>query len=237
MDFLPDCLLGCDALLHERLALGFSTVNFNASERITANHKGSLAVYHSRGAWDEATKDWTYHGGDLNVSTPVFTGQAGSINHIRAGGNIHAVRPEGADYVPPDAAIAAQSLGAELKLDAGRYLNFDSAVLLPSGKLTLTAQGDVILRDGAQIDMAGRPIRFFDVSKYSWGGDVILNSRSGNVIQDAASLIDLSAPQNRAGKLTALAMALVRIRTQLREDAVIGIVFTSSTNRSCSSAV
>lgn len=191
---------------HERLALGFSTVNLNASERITANHKGSLAVYHSRGAWDEATKDWTYYGGDLNFSTPVFTGQAGSINHIRAGGNIHAVRPEGADYVPPDAATAAQSLGAELKLDAGRYLNFDSAVLLPSGKLTLTAQGDVMLRDGAQIDMAGRPIRFFDVSKYSWGGDVILNSRSGNVIQDAASLIDLSAQQNRAGKLTALAM-------------------------------
>src|SRR5690606_24638047 len=95
---------------HERLALGFSTVNFNASEHITANHKGSLAVYHSRGAWDEAAKDWTYHGGDLNFSTPVFTGQAGSINHIRVGGNINAVRPEGADYVPPDAATAAQSL-------------------------------------------------------------------------------------------------------------------------------
>ncbi|XOT95690.1 hypothetical protein ACMTAU_21970, partial [Alcaligenes pakistanensis] len=68
------------------------------------------------------------------------------------------------------------------------------------------AQGDVMLRDGAQIDMAGRPISFFDVSKYSWGGDVILDSRRGNVIQDAASLIDVSAQQNRAGKLTALAM-------------------------------
>lgn len=191
---------------HDRLALGFGTVNFNASERITANHKGSLSVYHSRGAWDESAKDWTYYGGDVNFSTPLFTGQAGSVNHIRAGGSINAVRPEGANYVQPDAATAAQSLGAELKLDAGSYLNFDSAVLLPSGKLILTAQGDVMLRDGAQIDMAGRPIRFFDVSKYSWGGDVILNSRGGNVVQDAASLIDLSAQQNRAGKLTTLAM-------------------------------
>lgn len=191
---------------HDRLALGFATVNLNASERITANHKGALSVYHSRGAWDETAKDWTYYGGDLNFSTPVFTGQAGSVNHIRAGGSINAVRPEAGNFVSPDAAIAAQSLGAELKLDAGTFLNFDTAVLLPSGKLTLMAQGDVLLRDGAQIDMAGRPIRFFDVSKYSWGGDLTLNSLRGNVIQDAASLIDLSAQQNRAGKLSALAM-------------------------------
>ncbi|WP_189392625.1 filamentous haemagglutinin family protein [Alcaligenes pakistanensis] len=199
--------------MHDRLALGFGSVNFNASERITANHKGSLSVYHSRGAWDEAAKDWTYHGGDLNFSTPVFTGQAGSVNHMRAGGSINAVRREGAGYVVPDAATAVQALGAELKLDAGTFLNWDSAVLLPSGKLVLSAQGDVMLRDGAQIDMAGRPISFFDVSKYSWGGELTLDSRRGNVIQDAASLIDVSAQQNRAGKLTALAMdGLVDLR-------------------------
>ena len=33
----------------DRLALGFSTVNLAASDRITANHKGSLSVYQSQG--------------------------------------------------------------------------------------------------------------------------------------------------------------------------------------------
>jgi len=62
---------------HERLALGFASVDLNAGERITANHKGALAVYQSRGAWDDTAKAWTYSGGDLNLSTPLLTGQAG----------------------------------------------------------------------------------------------------------------------------------------------------------------
>ena len=40
----------------DRLALGFSEVALNASERVTANNRGTLAVYRSQGAWDDASK-------------------------------------------------------------------------------------------------------------------------------------------------------------------------------------
>ncbi|GGB95598.1 hypothetical protein GCM10007205_01040 [Oxalicibacterium flavum] len=192
---------------HDRLALGFAGVDLHASERITANHKGSLAVYESRGGWDAAAKTWTYSGGDLNISTPLLTGQAGSVNGIKAGGTIAVIAPQGARSPLPDNATLADALGAELSLDAGRSLTLDTAVLLPSGKLTLSAQNDVTLEDGAQLDLAGRRITFFDVSKYSWGGNVTLDSRQGNVVQHAASSIDLSAANNRGGKLTVLALA------------------------------
>ncbi|MEI2417414.1 filamentous hemagglutinin family protein [Orrella sp. JC864] len=191
---------------HARLALGFANVDLNAGERITANHKGDLAVYQSRGPWDDTAKAWTYGGGNLNINTPLVTGQAGSVNAIKAGGAIAIAARAGSAVPLADSAMLAEALGAELALDAGTHLVLDTAVLLPSGKLTLSAQDDVSLQDGAQLDLAGRKIDFFDVGKYSWGGDVALSSRHGNVVQHAASTIDLGAEYNRAGKLTVLAL-------------------------------
>ncbi|WP_219210921.1 filamentous haemagglutinin family protein [Variovorax boronicumulans] len=191
---------------HDRLVLGFDSVHLNASERITANHKGSLAVYRSQGDWDDAAQACHYSGGDLHLLTPLLTGHAGSVNTLKAGGAITAKAPAGSASPLPDNATLADALGATLSLDAGRGLTLDTAVLLPSGKLGLSAGDDVRLDDGAQLDLAGRKIDFFDVSSYSWGGEVKLDSRSGNVTQAAASRIDLSAQQNRAGRLTAIAV-------------------------------
>lgn len=70
---------------YQRLALGFATVNLAASERITANHKGSLAVYQSQGEY-RAGSGYAYSGGDLNLITPLLTGEAGSRNSLLAGG-------------------------------------------------------------------------------------------------------------------------------------------------------
>lgn len=191
----------------DRLALGFAQVNLNARERITANQSGSLAVYQSRGAWDTAAKGYTYSGGALNISTPLMTGDAGSVNRISAGGDIRVSAPTGASAPAPTNAALAGALGAELALDSrGGSLLLDTAVLLPSGKLSLSAQGDVGLTDAAKLDLAGRKIDFFDVSKYSWGGDVLLESRAGNISQTAGSTVDLSAKNNRAGKLSAIAL-------------------------------
>ncbi|NMG33633.1 filamentous hemagglutinin N-terminal domain-containing protein [Azoarcus sp. TTM-91] len=188
---------------HERLALGFTSLHLNASERVTATHRGSLAVYQSQGAWDPVAKAYSHSGGDLFISTPLLTGGAGSINKIAAGGDIHV---SGTGAPAPDNAALAGSLGAELGLDSrGGSLVLDTAVLLPSGKLSLSAQDDVLLADGSQLDLAGRKIDFYEVSKYSWGGDVTLDSRGGDVRQDEAARIDLSAQYNRAGKLTAQA--------------------------------
>ncbi|MBX9800086.1 MAG: filamentous hemagglutinin family protein [Burkholderiaceae bacterium] len=188
---------------YDRLALGFANVNLSASERVTANHKGSLSVYQAQGAY-ESGKGFQYSGGNLNISTPLLTGAAGSVNNITAGGNINVVAPTTTTAV--DSKVANDALGAELSLH-GNNVSVASKVVLPSGKLKLIADEDLILTDAAHIDLAGRKIVFHDLDKYSWGGDVILESRNGDIVQAAGSTIDLSAAYNKAGSLTAVALA------------------------------
>lgn len=181
----------------DRLALGFANVNLSASERLTANHKGSLAVYQNQGAYDAKT-GYAYSGGNLNILTPLLTGEAGSVNHITAGG---AVNVAGTTAKPG----TVSGLGGELSFK-GQRLNLASAVVLPSGKLTLSATDDLTLADEALIDVAGRAITFNDVTRYSAGGEVILQSRNGNIRQADGSSIDLSARNNQAGRLSAVAL-------------------------------
>ena len=64
------------------MALGFATVNLNAAQRITANHRGSLSVYQSQGVYVEGS-GYAYQGGNLNLYTPLITGEAGSVNRVR----------------------------------------------------------------------------------------------------------------------------------------------------------
>jgi len=190
----------------DRLALGFAGVHLNASGRVTANQKGSLSIFETQGAWNADTRSYARSGGELFINTPLLTGAAGSVNTITTGGDLH-VTGNGAPVAPDNATLAA-ALGAEIALDSrDGSLLLDTAVLLPSGKLRLAAQGDVRLADGAQLDLAGRRIAFFDTAKYSWGGDVLIDSRQGDVQQDSGAKISLAAQNNRAGTFTAHAAA------------------------------
>ncbi|MDM0089992.1 MULTISPECIES: filamentous hemagglutinin family protein [unclassified Variovorax] len=182
-----------------RLALGFADVRLTASDRITSNHKGSLSVYQSQGAYDAAT-GYAYSGGNLTIDAPLVTGEAGSIQRITAGGDLRVTRT-----APAIASAADAALGAELRL-AGRDVRIDSTLALPTGKLVITAQNELTLTGRAQLDLAGRKIDFNDVSKYSWGGDLTLESLAGNVRQAEGSVIDLSAQNNRAGTLKVVAL-------------------------------
>ncbi|MDW3715734.1 MULTISPECIES: filamentous haemagglutinin family protein [unclassified Pseudomonas] len=189
------------ATIRDRLAVGFANVNLNASERVTANHKGGLSVYQRQDGYVTG-KGFQYSGGNLTISTPVMTGGAGSVNRITAGGDIRVSAPNGS-AVP---SIGGDALGAELSL-SGRNLLLEGAVVLPSGKLSLKAEAQLSLTDAARIDLAGRKVTFNDVNKYSWGGDLILESRNGDIRQAAGSVIDLSATNNQAGSLKATALA------------------------------
>ena len=181
----------------DRLILGFTDANMNASQRITANYTGSLSVYQRQGAFDPIS-GFAYTGGNLNILTPLMTGEAGSINRITAGGNIDI-------SASPGTYKEVKGVGAELSLK-GDSIRVASAVVLPSGKLTLDARGNLVLTDDAQIDVSGRAIAFNDVTKYSAGGEVLLQSRTANVLQAAGSTINLSATHNQAGKLRAVAV-------------------------------
>jgi filamentous hemagglutinin family protein len=199
-----------------RMTLGFANVHLNASERITANHKGSLAVHQSQGAY-EAGKGFAYSGGNLTLRTPLLTGEAGSVNRISAGGALTVVAPASGAAAVDAAAIDA--LGAELLL-AGRSVRIDTSVVLPSGKLTVSADEALILGAASRLDLAGRKVQINDVGKYSWGGDVTLESRHGNIRQAAGSLIDLSAQHNQGGLLKAMAVdagaGMVDLQGQVR---------------------
>jgi filamentous hemagglutinin family protein len=186
----------------DRLALGFANLNLNASERVTANHKGGLSVYQSQGAYDSVT-GYQYSGGNLNITTPLMTGAAASVNRLTAGGTLNLSAPAGGAAAAGNPSLA---LGAELSL-TGRDVVIDTTVALPSGKLSITAERDLLLDQHATLDMAGRRVAFFDVDKFSWGGDLMLESRSGNVRQLAGSVIDLSAQNNRGGTLKVTALA------------------------------
>lgn len=184
----------------QRLTLGFNQVNLTATQRITANHTGGLRVYQKQGDY-VAGSGFTYSGGDLRVSTPLWTGEAGSVNRIKAGGAITVSGIAGLNA----GVVDASALGAELALE-GQNLYIDSTLRLPSGKLTLGSRGDLTLGDAARLDLAGRELTFNDVVRYSWGGDVLLKSQAGNIRQAAGSVIDLSARNNYAGTLSAYAL-------------------------------
>ncbi|WP_339649765.1 filamentous haemagglutinin family protein [Halopseudomonas pelagia] len=189
----------------DRLALGFANVNLNASELLTANNKGTLAVYQNQGEYVPG-EGVQYQGGNLNITTPLITGEAGSVNNITAGGAIRVAAPDAGAADPAE----LSALGAEFSLTAGQGLSLDTTVALPSGKLTLAAGGDLTLGDNAHLDLAGRSVEFFDdeeATQYSWGGDVNLESSAGNIRQAAGSVIDLSAEHNQGGRLTAIALA------------------------------
>ncbi|UGV26743.1 filamentous hemagglutinin N-terminal domain-containing protein [Rhodopseudomonas boonkerdii] len=182
----------------DRLALGFSTVNVTGQSRITANNRNTLSVYESQGAYQTGV-GYSYSGGYLNLITPMLTGDAGSINRITAGGALNVTGTGGA------AAVGPAAIGAEIGLTGGT-VTISSAVVLPSGKLTVSADGDIVLGDAARIDLAGRTVGLLDAVRYSWGGDVVLESTHGNIVQAAGSVIDVSAVNNRAGSLSVTAV-------------------------------
>ena len=183
----------------DRLALGFGAINLSASERVSANGTGSLNVYQKQSAY-VAGQGYQYSGGDLNIVAPLLTGAAGSVNRITAGGAVTVSAPAGVS-----AKANSDALGAELQLSA-RSININTAVVLPSGKLSLKAVDDLTLGDSTRFDLSGRAIKFFEQTRYSWGGDVLLSSSNGNIVQNAGSIIDLSASNNRAGSLQATAL-------------------------------
>ena len=136
-------------------------------------------------------------GGALRLTTPLITGDPGAILKVRAGGPVTVAAPDG--VAPSTAKLSA--LGADLSLTSGGDLLLNTAVFLPTGRLSLTAAGNLTLGDRARIDLSGQAVSLFDVTKHTWGGDLLLESRNGNIEQKADSVIDVSAKDSDAGSI------------------------------------
>ncbi|MFJ3048530.1 filamentous hemagglutinin family protein [Herbaspirillum chlorophenolicum] len=183
----------------DRATYGFANVNLTAGQQIISNNKGSLSVYltpDSSGVLGKSGAD-----GNLNITTPLLTGTAGSTMSYTAGGALNAAAPAGG---APNA-LAANNLGAEIDLNGNR-VSVATAVVTPSGKIVINAANDVVIANGALLDASGRTTTIQDQSVYGFGGDVIISSANGNVSQQAGSLIDVSATGNDAGSLSITAI-------------------------------
>jgi filamentous hemagglutinin family protein len=178
----------------DRLMLGFQDVEFNAAQRITSEREGVVSVY------QRDLGDGQYEGGNLTLNAPVLTGQARSDMTFRSGGDLTVARPEGAEPVDR----SSLDLGGRLTLDGNR-VRIDGTVAAPSGRIEIHADEDVELTEGSVLDVAGREVTFFDVTRHSFGGDVVLESRQGDVRQAAGATLDVSARGSDAGTVKATA--------------------------------
>ena len=189
-----------------RLALGFSSVVLDASRRLTANQRGSLSVYRSQDGY-ESGAGYRYSGGDLLIRTPLLTGEAGSVIRMTAGGALRVTASDGA------APSTASGLGAELGLKGASV--FVDTRLAARGRIRIEADGDIVLGARSRLDAGGRGAAPSN-ARYSWGGDVLLDSARGNILQAEGGVIDVSARFNQAGSLTARAVDPAAGRVDLR---------------------
>ncbi|RQO63792.1 filamentous hemagglutinin [Variovorax sp. KBW07] len=187
---------GQDQVALDRLVLGFSSVSLDASERITANRRNTLSVF------ERGTDAATGSGGELSLRTPLLTGEAGSSMVYRTGGAVRIGTPVG---VAPAGTSGIDALGADIRL-AGRTVALDTAVALPGGRLAIDAAEGIRVDDNGQIDLAGRALRFFDVTRHSSGGELVMETGNGAIEQAAGSRIDVSAAGKPAGAVRATAV-------------------------------
>jgi filamentous hemagglutinin family protein len=174
-----------------RLVAGFGTVNVTATEQISANSKGTFSVYQTQ------SQPGIYTGGNLNIVTPLLTGESGSVMSYQTGGDLSIVSPAGASRNVP----MSPGLGAEINLAGNRIID-STSIIANTGKITFNAKGDIELGAGSLVDVSGRTIAIFDQFLSTWGGEVSVESTSGNIIQAANSTINVSATGNDAGSLT-----------------------------------
>ena len=177
-----------------RLVLGFSAVNLTATQEITANSKGTFSVYEAE------TGPGTYTGGNLNLITPLLTGASGSVLSYKTGGTLTLSPPSGV----LSATTMSDSLGAEINL-TGNTISDSTSVFAASGKVTLTATGNINLNANSRIDVSGLTVSMFDEKEPTFGGDIALESTQGNITQAALSVINVSATGANAGTLTVTA--------------------------------
>ena len=150
----------------------FINVKLNTTGGILANNRGTLTTQ-----------------GDLNITTPLITGAAASVQTISAGGALTIQAPSSST------ALVTGGLGASLTL-IGTSITDNSNLVLPSGNLTLHAtSGDLQIGNlaSSRLDVGGVAQSFFDLIKYTSGGEINLIADTGNVNAAAGSLLTVAA--------------------------------------------
>jgi len=127
--------------------------------------------------------------GDLTLTVPVITGAAGASQSISSSGMLTIAAPATAP-----ASTVTGGLGATLQFIGGAGLADNSSITAHSGSVTLQASAgnlDVGNLAAASIDVSGQAKTFFDLTKYTSGGQVNLVANQGGVDLGAHSTINV----------------------------------------------
>lgn len=164
---------------------GFNTVSINAGSRLVAQGKGSLDAGSA----------------SLYIAVPVITGQGGANQSIVTSGALSV------DALGAMSARDVDSLGSRWAF-TGSQVDFGGRVMAIGGGVSLTATaGNVVLRNGASLDVGGFGKVFNDVTAYTNAGTINLTAVGGNVLLDAGATLNLAATAGGgdAGSLSAVA--------------------------------
>jgi len=120
----------------------------------------------------------------LVINAPLVTGSAGSNRSLTAGAALTLNATGTASTLTP-------GFGATLAL-SGQETTLGSSILLPSGSLTATSTTGPLLVNG-RLDVSGKPRTFYDVTRYTDGGNITLNATAGDVLLGSSSFVRVAA--------------------------------------------
>ena len=126
---------------------------------------------------------------------------------MTAGGALRVTASDGA------APSTASGLGAELGLKGASSSSTRGSPRPAAASASRPTATSCWARARAWMPAAGAR---GELTRYSWGGDVLLDSARGNILQAEGGVIDVSARFNQAGSLTARAVDPAAGRVDLR---------------------
>jgi len=181
----------------------FNTVALNADGAILLKGLGAQVS----GGDNTPTTASLSTGGNLILTTPLITGAptadqpvastttATLDETIDATGNLVIQAPTNDSAAPVDSG----GLAASLSLIGGSITQNGGSIVLHSGSLDLQATGAAASANGGNIvvngtlDVSGVAQTVFNLTKYTNGGQVVLDSLNGNVAMGSSGLVDVSA--------------------------------------------
>jgi filamentous hemagglutinin len=131
--------------------------------------------------------------GSLTMIAPTITGVGGSSQNITAGGTLTL------EQATTEATVHG-GLGSALTF-TGAEIVANSDVVLPSGQITLHATtGDVTV--AGKLDVSGTKREFYNLIRYTSGGNVTLTADLGNVTLGAGSNVSVAAFSEEGNTVT-----------------------------------
>ena len=159
----------------ETIHLGANQVALSGYQKLSLNASNRL-VFEGDGAFSTA--------GDLQANTPLITGTQGASYSINTARAITLTRSGASPLI-------TGGLGASLAIQ-GASIAANTAILLPSGLLTLRASGGP-LEIGGSLSVAGTSRAFNDLVRFSDAGTITLESSTGDVTLAPGSVVSVAA--------------------------------------------